>query len=150
MAPLTVLLATHFLSLQYLPAIGAGASVRLTRLRSRMDLDFFHFLAPINWKTNEGCVIDLNSKINRIFLSSCMNKSKDLSFMATKNEDQTKYSHLENVKKIHNDFTIIFGKSMVLVENYCEVISGYIFNKFYTKTFKIVYILFVYLFIMFI
>jgi hypothetical protein len=29
-------------------------------------------------KTNEGCVIDLNSKINRIFLSSCMNKSKDL------------------------------------------------------------------------
>jgi hypothetical protein len=31
---LTVLLATHFLSLQYLPAIGAGASVRLTRLRS--------------------------------------------------------------------------------------------------------------------
>jgi hypothetical protein len=30
------------------PAIGAGASVRLTRLRSRMDLDFFHFLAPIN------------------------------------------------------------------------------------------------------
>jgi hypothetical protein len=43
-ALLTVLLATHFLSLQYLPAIGAGASVRLTRLRSRMDLDFFHFL----------------------------------------------------------------------------------------------------------
>ena len=43
-----------------------------------MDLDFFQFLAPINWKTNEGCVIDLNSKINRIFLSSCMNKSKDL------------------------------------------------------------------------
>jgi hypothetical protein len=77
-APLTVLLATHFLSLQYLPAIGAGASVRLTRLRSRMDLDFFHFLAPINWKTNEGCVIDLNSKINRICLSSCINKSKDL------------------------------------------------------------------------
>jgi hypothetical protein len=36
-----------------------------------------------------------------IFLSSCMNNSKDLSFMATKNEDQTKYSHLENVKKIH-------------------------------------------------
>jgi hypothetical protein len=28
-------------------------------------------------KTNEGCMIDLNSKINRIFLSSCMNKSKD-------------------------------------------------------------------------
>jgi hypothetical protein len=54
-APLTFLLATHFLSLQYLPAIGAGASVRLTRLRSRVDLDFFHFLAPINWKTNEGC-----------------------------------------------------------------------------------------------
>jgi hypothetical protein len=47
-ALLTVLLATHFLSLQYLPAKGAGASVRLTRLRSRMDLDFFHFLAPIN------------------------------------------------------------------------------------------------------
>jgi hypothetical protein len=43
----------HTFSLQYLPAIGAGASVRLTRLRSRMDLDFFHFLAPINWKTNE-------------------------------------------------------------------------------------------------
>jgi hypothetical protein len=26
----------------------------------------------------EGCVTDLNSKINRICLSSCMNKSKDL------------------------------------------------------------------------
>ena len=68
-----------------------------------MDLDFFHFSFSCSnkLKTNEGCVIDLNSKINRIFLSSCMNKSKDLSFMATKNEDQTKYSHLENVKKIH-------------------------------------------------
>ena len=43
-----------------------------------MDLDFFHVLAPIHRKTNEGCVIDLNSKINRFFLSSCMNKSKDL------------------------------------------------------------------------
>jgi hypothetical protein len=31
-----------------LPAIGAGAPVRLARLRSRMDLDFFHFLVPIN------------------------------------------------------------------------------------------------------
>ena len=85
---------------------------------------FLSFSCSNKLKTNEGCVIDLNSKINRMFLSSCMNKSKDLSFMATKNEDQTKYSHLENVKKIHNDFTIIFGKSMVLVENYCEVISG--------------------------
>jgi hypothetical protein len=85
---------------------------------------FLSFSCSNKLKTNEGCVIDLNSKINRICLSSCMNKSKDLSFMATKNEDQTKYSHLENVKKIHNDFTIIFGKSMVLVENYCEVISG--------------------------
>jgi hypothetical protein len=44
-----------------------------------MDLDFFHFFAPINWKTNVGCVIDLNSKINKKNLSSCMNKSKDLS-----------------------------------------------------------------------
>jgi hypothetical protein len=43
-----------------------------------VKIDFFHFLAPINWKTNEGCAIDLNSKINIIFLSSCMNKSKDL------------------------------------------------------------------------
>jgi hypothetical protein len=47
---LTVLLATHFRSLRYLPAISAGAPVRCTRLRSRMDLDFFHFLAPINWR----------------------------------------------------------------------------------------------------
>jgi hypothetical protein len=47
-APLTFLLATYFLSLQHLPAIGAGAPIRLTRLRSRMDLDFFHFLAPID------------------------------------------------------------------------------------------------------
>jgi uncharacterized membrane protein YGL010W len=31
-APLTVLLATHFLSLWHLPEIGAGATVRLTRL----------------------------------------------------------------------------------------------------------------------
>jgi hypothetical protein len=38
-APLTVLLVTHFLSLQYLPAIGAGASVRLTRLRSREQIN---------------------------------------------------------------------------------------------------------------
>ena len=49
-APLTVLLATHFLSLQHLPAIGAGAPVRLTRVRSRKDLDFFHFLASIHWR----------------------------------------------------------------------------------------------------
>ena len=46
--PLTVLLATHFLSLRHLPTIGAGAPVRLARLRSRTDLDFFHFLVPIN------------------------------------------------------------------------------------------------------
>jgi hypothetical protein len=45
--PLTVLLATHFLSFRHLTAIGAGAPVRLIRLRSRIGLDFFHFLAPI-------------------------------------------------------------------------------------------------------
>ena len=92
MAPLTVLLATHLLSLRHLPAIGA---------EEQDGSGFLSFSCSNKLKTNEGCVIDLNSKINRIFLSSCMNKSKDLSFMATKNEDQTKYSHLENVKKIH-------------------------------------------------
>jgi hypothetical protein len=35
-------------SLRHLPAIGAGAPVRLIRLRSRIGLNFFHFLAPIN------------------------------------------------------------------------------------------------------
>jgi hypothetical protein len=38
-----VLLATHFLSLRHLPAIGAGAPVRLIRLRSRIGLDRFYF-----------------------------------------------------------------------------------------------------------
>jgi hypothetical protein len=39
---------------------------------------FLSFSCSNKLKTNEGCVIDLNSKINRIFWSSCMNKSKDL------------------------------------------------------------------------
>jgi hypothetical protein len=33
---------------------------------------FLSFSCSNKLKTNEGCVIDLNSKINRIFLSSCM------------------------------------------------------------------------------
>jgi hypothetical protein len=94
-SPLTVLLATHFLSLQYLPAIGAGASVRLTRLRSRMDLDFFHFLAPINWKTNEGCVIDLNSKV-------CTNKNHS-------------YKHNEQINKQNIDNFECFGVKFVKI-----------------------------------
>ena len=44
---------------------------------------------------------------------------------------------------IINEIHIFFGK------NYCEAFSGYL-NKFYTKTFGIVYILIVYLLIMFI
>ena len=39
---------------------------------------FLSFSCSNKLKTNEGCVIDLNSKINRIFLSPCMNQSKDL------------------------------------------------------------------------
>jgi hypothetical protein len=140
-ALLTVLLATHFLSLRRLPAIRTGAPVRWTRHLSRNDFtimfeklwfwliiygffDRFQYfwqmtvfclvlillVAITDWikdllnrctsqgdqaeeqngsgflsfscsnklKTNEGCVIDLNSKINRICLSSCINKSKDL------------------------------------------------------------------------
>ena len=41
-----------------------------------------------------------NADSFRIFLSSCMNKSKDLSFMATKNEDQTIQSS-GKCQKIH-------------------------------------------------
>ena len=45
----------------------------------------------------------------------------------------------------------IINQNQIFSKNYCEVISGYIdFNKFYTKTFRIVYILIVYLLIMFI
>jgi hypothetical protein len=39
---------------------------------------FLSFSCSNKLKTNEGCVIDLNSKINRICLSSCTNKSKDV------------------------------------------------------------------------
>jgi len=39
---------------------------------------FLSFSCSNKLKTNEGCMIDLNSKINRILLSSCINKSKDL------------------------------------------------------------------------
>jgi len=46
--------------------------------------------------------------------------------MATKNEDQTKYSHLskvlENVKK--NPYTCIINQNQIFSYNYCEVISG--------------------------
>ena len=84
-----------------------------------MDLDFFHFLAPINWKTNEGCMIDLNSKINRIFLSSLIQ-----SFMATKNEDQTKYSHLSKVLKNVQKKSIYNQPKPYFFLGYCEVISG--------------------------
>ena len=47
--------------------------------------------------------------------------------MATKNEDQTKYSHLskvlENVKKFHT-FMFIINQNHIFSKNYCEVISG--------------------------
>ena len=75
---------------------------------------FLSFSCSNKLKTNEGCVIDLNSKINIIFLSSCMNKSKDLSFMATKNEDHGKCQK--------NPY--IINQNLTFSKNYCEVISG--------------------------
>jgi hypothetical protein len=77
-APLTVLLATQFLSLWHLPEIGAGAPVKVDQAEEQDGSGFLSFSCSNKLKTYEGCVIDLNSKINRIFLSSCMNKSKDL------------------------------------------------------------------------
>jgi hypothetical protein len=35
---------------------------------------FLSFSCSNKLKTNEDCMIDLNSKINRIFLSSCINR----------------------------------------------------------------------------
>jgi hypothetical protein len=76
-APLTVLLATHFLSLRHLPAIGAGAPVRLIRLRSRMGLDFLKKLLFI---------LEFRSIMQPSFVFNLLEQENDRNYVAYKQQ----------------------------------------------------------------